>query len=713
MDAIEPRLIGLTDQGDPEIVNAGAITSGYFSTLGVVPMTGRVFSAQEENSDARLAVISDAFRRQHFREAESPIGKSIVLDGSDYEVIGVMSPAFHLLMTPSEVWIPLHPTASPTRAGQRIMNVLARLRLGVTMEQARQELASISSQIAREFPATQSHVTPVVMDLRQQIYGTKRTGLITLAAGVALLMLLACVNVFNLKFGHLAARRGEFAIRALIGSQRWRLGRLQIVETAILALAGGALGMFAMNWIVGVLLALYSRPGQPVISASLDFRVALFGLLVTLSVATLSGVVPAIRAQESGVENALRRVAAARAGGGLLDRRIRAGLVVSQIALAVMLLCASGVFLVSLRRLLQTQPGFSADNVWTGQLRLSPLRYSDVVGRARFVRESLARISSIPGVVAAGSTQTTFLPNQSMQTLAWVEGKTTDASNAENFHIRHVTPGYFRALRAPVIEGRAIDDRDQMGTPPVCMVNARLARQIWPKESAIGHRIRRNSTTAQWMTIIGIAGDVMDNGLGVQPAPTLYVAYFQQNTSTARVGLVVRTANDSPSFGREIERAVWSVDRAQPIDSLGPLNGVLTQSTGDQRFQTILLSSFALLGMLLAMVGVYSVTAGSVTARTWEMGVRLALGATPESVILTMLRESALCLFAGVTLGVAFFLALGRLAANLLYQTSPADARILAAATLPLILTAIAICYLQARRLGNVDPVSALRNESQ
>jgi hypothetical protein len=300
-----------------------------------------------------------------------------------------------------------------------------------------------------------------------------------------------------------------------------------------------------------------------------------------------------------------------------------------------------------------------------------------------------------------------------MQTLAWVEGKTTDASNAENFHIRHVTPGYFHTLRAPVTEGRAIDDRDQMGTTPVCMVNARLARQIWPKESAIGHRIRRNNPAAQWMTIVGVAADVMDNGLGIQPDPTLYVAYFQQNTSTARVSLVVRTASDSPSFGREIERAIWSVDRAQPIDALGPLTGVLAQSTGDQRFQTLLLSSFALLGLLLAMVGVYSVTVGSVTARTWEMGVRLALGATPKSVILNMLRESALTLVLGVTLGLALFLALGRLAASLLYQTSPTDARVLAGATLPLVLTALAICYLQARRLGNVDPVAVLRNQAQ
>jgi len=275
-----------------------------------------------------------------------------------------------------------------------------------------------------------------------------------------------------------------------------------------------------------------------------------------------------------------------------------------------------------------------------------------------------------------------------------------------------VTPGYFATLHAPVVEGRAIDDRDQQGTTLVCMVNARLARQMWPTESAIGHRIRRNSSSAQWMTIVGITGDVMDNGLGVPPDSTLYVAYLQQNTGTARVSLVVRTANDAPSFRRDIERAIWSVDPAQPIDGLGPLTEVLAQSAGDQRFQTILLSAFALLGLLLAMVGVYGVTAAAVTARTWEMGVRMALGATSASVVLNMLSESAKRIGLGIVTGVALFFAIARMAANLLYQTSYSDPRILIAAILPLLLTALAICYWQARHLGKVNPVFALKNRA-
>ena len=242
-------------------------------------------------------------------------------------------------------------------------------------------------------------------------------------------------------------------------------------------------------------------------------------------------------------------------------------------------------------------------------------------------------------------------------------------------------------------------------------MNARLAQQFWPNESAIGHRIRRGGSNSPWMTVVGVAADVMDNGLGIQPAPTLYTAYYQRNTPTARVSLVVRMANDAPSHRRAIESAIWSVDPEQPVDALAPLPEVLEQSTGDQRFQTILLGLFALLGLMLAMIGVYGVTGAAVTARTWEMGVRMALGATAASVTLNMLAESGKRVLLGVAGGVALFFILGRLAAGLLYQTSVADPRILVAAILPLVVTALGICFLQARHLGKVDPVSALRNE--
>ena len=710
IEALEPRLIALSGKGDPEVVNGAAVTSGMFPMLGVAPALGRVFTSEEERSDARLAVIGDTFLKRHFSRTESPVGKNVVLDGASYEIVGLMPPGFHILSDPSDVWIPLHPVIDPARAGVRVMNGVGRLRTGLTFAQARQELAAISAQIARDFPASHSETKPLVIDLKEQIFGSQRPALLMLAGAVTLLLLLACVNVFNLTLGHLSVRSTEFAIRSVIGGGRWRLARLQLVETSLLAILGGALGIGVMNSVVRTLLALYTRRGQPPIAATLDWPVAAFGLVATLAVAIFSGVVPALRAQRSTNESGLARVSAGRVGGGLWEGRIRAALVVAQVALAVTLLCTSGVFLISLRRLLSTQPGFSPERVWSAQLRLSPLRYPDPRARARFVRQMLERISTIPGVVAAGTTQTTFLPNQSMQTLAWVEGRTVDAQHTESFHIRHVTPGYFAAMRAPVIEGRAIDDRDLMGAAPVCMVNARLGHQLWPKESALGHRIHRNSPNAPWMTIVGIAADVMDNGLGVQPDPTLYVPYFQQNTPTVRVSLLVRTANDAPAYARDIERAVWSVDPAQPLDGPGPLSSVLAQSTGDQRFQTVLLSSFALLGLVLAMIGVYGVTSAAVTARTWEMGVRMALGASSASVVLNMLWESARRIFIGAAVGVAVFLGLGRLVTSLLYSTSFADPRILTAATLPLLLTAFAICYLQARHLGKINPVSALRN---
>jgi predicted permease len=712
MDAIEPRLIGLSGRGDPEVVNGAAVTAGLFATLGVAPATGRVFTAAEEKSNAHLAVVSDGFVRQHFSENESPLGKTVVLDGATYEIVGVMPRDFRLLIAQSEIWIPLNPAADPARAAVRIMNVVGRLRPGVTREQAQAELEAISARIAREFPNSHSDAKPLVRDLRQQIYGTRRPAMFLLAGAVALLLSLACVNLFNLMLGHISVRRTEFAIRSVIGGERWRLARLQLVETGVLAMIGGGLGIAIMAWVVRALLALDRRQGSAPIDAILDWRVAGFGVFVTLAVAVLSGVVPALRAQNRKAETTLAFVSAARVGGSMLEGRIRAGLLVAQVALAVTLLCASGVFVMSLRRLMATSAGFAPQSVWTGQLRLSPLRYPDIAARSKAVQQFVERIAAIPGVTAAGTTQTTFLPNQSMQTLALVEGRTIDERHPDSFHIRHITPGYFAALQAPVIEGRAIDDRDQPDTAPVCMVNARLAKQLWPNESAIGHRIRRaGGGNLQWMTVVGVAGDIMDNGLGVSAPPTLYVAYYQRNTPTARVTLVVRTSDQSSSPKRAIENAIWSVDPEQPVDALAPLPEVLAQSTGDQRFQAILLGCFALVGMLLAMTGVYGVTGAAVTARSWEMGVRMALGATAASVIREMLAQSAQRVGLGVVLGLGLFFGFGRLTASLLYQTSPADPWILTAAVLPLVVTALAICFVQARHLGKVDPVSALRND--
>jgi putative ABC transport system permease protein len=711
IEAVEPRIVALTGSGEPEAAKAAAVSSGLFGMLGVPPIAGRTFTADEERTDAAVAVVSEELARRRFGGA-SAVGRVLTIDGRSFDVVGVMPARYRPLLIASDLWVPLHATADLRNLATRVMAGAGRLKPGISAAQAAGELAPASAALGREFPASYSRVRPRVVPLRDQLYGSQKLATIALAGAVLVLLALASVNVLNLTLGHLAGRRREIAVRVMIGGSCWRLARLQAVETGVLACLGCALGLVVMRWLLPPLLAMYAASGQTPIEAALDWRIAGFAALVTLATTITSGIVPALRAHSAAAGGRLEQASTTRVGAGPWERRLRAGLVVAQMALAVTLLCAAAAFIVSLQRVLSVSPGFAADHILTAQLRIAPARYTDTPSRAHFVQRIVDRIAAIPGVQAVGTTQTTFLPNQSMMSSVWLDGQPIDAEHEQTVHIRHATPGYFEALRVGIVEGRALDRRDQLDSPFVCVVSARFAKAYWGGQRAVGHRVRRGGATAKWMTVVGVAADVMDAGLGVAQGPTLYVPYLQQNTATARVTLVVRTDGNPMAMAKQVERAVWSEDPLQPVDATARLDDVLAEGTGDRRFQTIVLATFAAAGLALALVGVYGVTAAAARARTWEVGVRMALGATPRLVVLDLVFEAASRIGAGVAVGVVLFLASGRAAASLLYDTSFGDARILAAAIVPLAAAALAISYAQARRLAGVQPVSALRNDS-
>ena len=712
IESIEPRVMALTGGGDPEVIRGGLASSGLFRMLGVDPKLGRTYTAEEEQSNAAVAVISDGLWRRRFDGAPSVLGRTVTLDGRTFEVIGVMPGGFRALFEGSDLWVPLRPTIDPLRSGNRLMTNAGRLRPGTSIAHAQAELVPIAQALGREYPVTNARIAPQVIPLREQLYGQRRTTLVAILVAVLFLFALACVNVVNLTYGHVAGRRSEFLVRAALGGGRWRLVRLQLVQSGLIAAAGGLIGLWIIDGVLPGVLALNAAGGFTPIVASIDWRVAGFGLALVVVAAMLSGALPAMQAHEASFTGRVAGVSSGRARGGRGDRRARAVLVVAQIALAFILLCGAGVCLTSLQRLLQTNPGFSPDNVLSMQLTLAPARYPDAGARTQFVQRALDRINEIPGVVASGTTQTTFLPNQSMQTLLSLDGVPIDPAHAETAHMRHITPGYFKTLRVPVLEGRPFDERDRTGAPAVCMVSARFAKQFWPNQSAIGHQVKRGGGTSVWLTIIGVVGDVMDAGLGVPQGPTLYINYLQINTPTARVSLLVRLSGDPLATAKAVQQAVWSIDSGQPMDRIGRLQDVLVETTSDQQFQTILLSGFALVGLALAVIGVYGVTAAAVKARTWEAGVRMALGASSSRVLSEMLRESGGRVLVGIGIGAVVFLAAGRLASSLLYNTSYADLRVLAGAIILLSTVSMAVVYTQARRLANVSPVVALREDT-
>jgi predicted permease len=708
VEGLQPKAFALTGEGEPEVVRGGAVTSGLFPMLGVAPYIGRTFTADEERAKTPIAVIGYGLWVRRFGASPQIIGRSIALDGRSYEVAGVMPQGFRPLLDASEVWVPLNPVVNPAQ-NARMTAGAGRLRPGVTARQAEAELAAISAVLAREFPIGHGHSRPQVIPLREQLLGSRRAALVALAAAVGVLLVLACANVANLTLGHIAARRSELTVRAVIGAGRAQLVQQQLVQGLILSAAGAACAVALVAWALPPIVALSRREGQATFDAAIDWRVAVFIAVTVIATAIASHVLPTIRTYVASVEGGVAHAAVGRIGASRRDQRVRGALVALQVAFAILLLCGAGALATSLSRLLTVSPGFRTDGVLTMQLMLAPARYPDAPARARAVRRLIDQVAGVPGVIAAGSTQTTFMPNESMQTLMFLDGRTIEAGEPDSANIRHVTPGYFRALVVPIVDGRAIDDRDQIGTPPVCVVSASFARTFWPRQNPIGHRVRRTGPTAQWMTVVGVAGDVMDAGAGINPGPTLYVPYLQANTPTARVSLVVRTAGDPMSMTGAIRQAIWSVDPLQPVDRVDSLDRLIVASAGDERFRTVLVAMFAVIGLALALVGVHGVTAAAVASRTREMGVRLALGARPGQLVGEILRQTMRRVGGGACAGAIAFLVCSRLLKRLLYEAPAIEADVIAAAIVVMCGGALLAAYLRARPLAALSPATVMR----
>jgi len=707
VEGLQPRSLALTGDGEPEVVRGAAVTSGLFPMLGTPPLRGRTFTADEERANAAVAVIAHRLWLRRFGGSGEIVGRSIALDGRSYDVVGVMPPGYRPLLDASEVWIPLNPRVNPAQQSARLTVGAGRLQPGATLRQAESELGAISAVLAREFPLGHADSRPRVVPLRDQLLGNRRPALIALAAAVAVLLVLACANVANLTLGHIATRRSELTVRTLIGAGRRQLAQQLLVQGLLMSAAGAIAALAVATWALPPLVALYTRDGQPTFDVAIDWRVMIFVTVVMVATAVLCSVAPALHVD---IDGGAVRAATARIGTGRWERRLRGALVALQVAFAIVLLCGAGALLASLARLLGTSPGFRADGVLTMQLMLPPARYADVPSRARFVGQLLDRIATVPGVIAAGSTQTTFMPNESMQTMMFLDGRSIEGGPPDVANIRHITPGYFRALLVPVVEGRPIDERDQIGAPAVCVVSAAFARQFWPGQSAIGHRVRRIGPTAQWMTVVGVAGDVMDAGAGASLGPTLYVPYLQVNTPTARVSLVVRSSGDPLSMAHAIQQAVWSIDPLQPVDRVARLDHLLTVSAGDERFRTVLVGIFAAIGLVVAMVGVHGVTAAAVASRTREMGIRLALGARPAELVGGLVVETMRRVGIGAAVGALTFVACGRLLNRLLYAAPAVEPDVIGAAVVLMCAGALLTAYFRARPLAALSPAVVLRD---
>ena len=698
----------ITGGAEPERLEGQRVSASYLRTLGVAPAAGRDFQADDDRPGAeRVAIISDGLWHRRFGADRAIIGRVVTLDDDAYTVIGIMPPRFENVLAPAaELWTPLRYDITQPSAWGHHLRTVARLRPGVTAAGATRELDRVGHLVLREQrPASYDTTTRFVASpLQAELTRGVRPALLAVLGAVTLLLLIACINVTNLLLARGVQRRGEFALRAALGAGRRRLVRQLLTESLLLALIGGAAGMLVA--LLGVrALRMLQPPGLHAGAIALDGQVFLFALVVTTVIGLAFGVMPALEAARSDPHDALQqdtRRAAGRHG------RTRGALVAAEFALALVLLVSSGLLLRSLQRLFTEPAGFDPSRLLTMQVQVVGHRYDDDATASRLVDRILEAARQVPGVAAAAVSSQLPLSADDDEYGAQFEA-TPDAAAATYNAFRYaVSPGYLETMRIPLRRGRMLDDRDRAGTPLVAVISEALARERFRDGDPIGRRVSVGATGPY--TIVGVVGDVKQLSLGLSEAEAVYVPFAQWPSDRA-VSLVVRTPGDPASLAPAVRKAIWSVDKDQPVVRVATMDDLVARSAAERRFALIVFEAFGLAALVLAAAGIYGLLAGSVAERTREMGVRSALGATRRVIVGLVLRQGMRLTFAGLVIGLAGAYTASRAIAALLFGISRADPLTYLGVTALLVLVSLAACLVPAWRAARVAPATALRAE--
>ncbi len=703
--------MSLTGDGTPEEVPGSYVTREFFSTLGVHPAMGRDFLPEEELPNTPdVALIGDGFWRRRFGADPHIVGKKLMIKGTPTVVIGVLPVSFRFPDVNADIWelTTLHPERQ--RQG-RYLAPIARLKPGVSVSQGQADMNRIMAQLAKEYPDFNTNWGATVVPLRQQFTGDLRTPLLVLLAAVGLVLLIACANVANLTLMRSSARQREMAIRTSLGATRARIVRQLLVESMILGVTGGTLGLLVAVWAKDALLAMLpeSMSVARVNTVTIDGNVLAFTVILSLGTALLFGLLPAMRASRPDLSDTLKE--GGRAISSSLSRnRMRAALVAGEMAVALMLLIGAGLLIQSFIRLEHVAPGFQPDRILSMRLGFSNARYKDVNQASAALDHILHRLEQVPGVASAGSIQFPPLGGLLPGTGFWVAGRPIpNPSEAPVTGVSIVTPGYFATMGIPLLNGRAFTERDAAGAPQVTIVSESLARQQFPNMDPIGQRV-----FVQWgretpYQIVGVVGDVKHDGLDKAAQPTVYFPNAQETQTIAT--LVIRTGADPMQLAPLAEQIIHAYDKDQAIAAIQPLDMFLSKSVARPRFQSVLLASFAGLALLLAAIGIFGVMSYSVAQRTHEIGIRVALGAQREQVLRLVVGQGLGLAIIGTAGGLAGAFALTRYLRTLLFNVSPTDW--LTFTLVPLLLCAVALAasYFPARRAMRVDPMQALRYE--
>jgi len=709
----------LTTAEQAERVPGVYVSANLLAVLGVAPAAGRVF-LPEENGAGRdnVVVLSDSLWRRRFGGDPNVLGKTIILDGNALQIMGILPRAFSFaaLNPPPEVWMPLRPPPDPGRTAGAL-ELIARLKAGVTVENARADMTAVAHGIEERYhPYRGPHgedagygvsVTP----LRDQLYGGLRQGLLILLAAVAFVLLIACANVANLLLIRTAGRRREIAVRRALGAGRLRLARQLLIESVTLALAGGALGLLLALWGMNALPALMPAGLPRLETIPLDARVFSFTLLVSLVTGLVFGVAPLVEGSGLHLTEALKEGGRGMAGG-TRSGRLRHVLITAEIALSLVLVIGSGLLIKSFVRLTSVDPGFRAGKLITARISLPESQYREDHLVTAFFHDLVERMRAVPGVQSASIVSRLPLTGGPGGDPFSIEGRLYDASGRTPQVANQQVVGaeYFRTMQIPLLAGRVFAEREPQ---PVAVINQTMAYGFWSAapSDAIGRRIVLGAPRpgAAWLTIVGIVGDVRNSSLDAPPLPQMYVPV--EHAPARSMALVMRTAGDPESVISAVRAQIFSYDSNVPLYDIKTMAEREAVTVAQPRFQALLLGLFAALALALAAIGIYGVIAQSVAQRTHEIGIRIALGAQPASVLRLVLREGLVVGLGGLALGLAATLAVVRLLSGLLYEVPAFDPATFMSASVLLMAVVLAACYIPARRAARLDPMIALRWE--